>query len=58
MDNIIIPLGILTYTMLLITIVSGIRRINMQHHKMLAFTTIALATIHAAVVIYSFILGD
>lgn len=52
MYKLIIPLGILAYIMLLITIISGVRRINLKYHKILAFITIALATLHAALVIY------
>ena len=52
----VIPLGILTYTLLLVTVLSGLFRVklklNFKHHKLLALLTIVLATIHAGIVIY------
>ncbi len=52
----VIPLGILTYTLLLTTILSGLFRVKLKlklkHHKLLALLTIVLATIHAGIVIY------
>lgn len=47
------PLGILTYTFLLITVIAGLRRWNLKYHRLLAFITLALATLHAALVIYA-----
>ena len=52
--KIIKPLGILTYLLVLATIISGLLRIKMKNHKLLAFTAIALATIHAALVLIYF----
>ena len=52
----VIPLGILTYTLLLATILSGLFRVKLKlkvkHHKLLALLTIILATIHAGIIIY------
>ena len=52
----VISLGILTYTLLLATILSGLFRVKLKlkfkHHKLLALLTIILATIHAGTVIY------
>ena len=54
----IIPLGILTYAALILTILSGfmifkfhIKWINMKWHIILAVITILLASFHAAIVI-------
>lgn len=52
MGKFIIPLGILTYSLALITLLSGLRRVKMQNHQLLAYITIALATLHASLVIY------
>lgn len=51
-DDFIIPLGILTYTSAVITLISGLLRVKLQIHKTEAFVTVALATLHAALVIY------
>ena len=52
----VIPLGIVTYTLLLATILSGLFRVKLKlkfkYHKLLALLTIILATIHAGIVIY------
>ena len=56
LSRFIIPLGILTYTLLLATILSGLFRIKLKlklkHHKLLALSTIILATMHAGIIIY------
>jgi hypothetical protein len=56
LDRLIIPFGILTYTLLLTTILSGLFRvklkIKLKHHKLLALMTIISATVHAGIVIY------
>ena len=48
----IVPLGILTYTMAAITLLSGLFRAKLKNHKLLAYITIALATLHGGLVIY------
>ena len=52
----VILLGILTYTLLLATILSGLFRVKLKlklkHHKLLALLTIILATLHAGIIIY------
>jgi hypothetical protein len=53
--NSIIPLGILTYSSLILGIVSGIRRWKLKIHKIIAITTIILATLHASLVIYFYL---
>ena len=52
MGKFIIPLGILTYLMVLITLISGLRRVKIQNHQLLAYITIALASCHATLIIY------
>jgi len=54
LDILIIPLGILTYAMVIATIISGLRMINIKHHKLLAYLTISLATFHAVLVLIYF----
>ncbi|MBN1621267.1 MAG: hypothetical protein JW871_01600 [Endomicrobiales bacterium] len=49
--SLIKPLGIITYTLLLITIISGKLQWNMKKHIILASITVILATIHAILVI-------
>jgi len=46
------PLGILTYLLVLFTLLTGLRRAKLSLHTTLAFATISLATIHGAIVIY------
>lgn len=52
----VILLGILTYTLLLATILSGLFRVKLKlkfkYHKLLALLAIFMATIHAGTVIY------
>ena len=52
----VIPLGILTYTLLLATILSGLIRVKLKlklkYHKLLALFTIITATMHAGIIIY------
>jgi len=52
MADLILPLGIVTYITALITIISGLKGIEIKKHKILAYITIALATLHASLVIY------
>lgn len=56
LDRFIIPFGILTYTLLLATILSGLfrakLRLKLKHHKLLGLLTIISASIHAGIVIY------
>jgi hypothetical protein len=53
--NLIIPLGISTYLSLTLGIISGVRRWKLKIHKRIAITTIMLATLHAALVIYFYL---
>ncbi|MDD4179497.1 MAG: hypothetical protein PHH14_05560 [Candidatus Margulisbacteria bacterium] len=45
-------LGILTYLLALSTLLTGLKRTKLSIHRTLAFTTLALATLHGAIVIY------
>jgi hypothetical protein len=51
----IIPLGILTWLLVLFAVLTGLRIIKVQvkWHKRIALTAIVLATIHALIVLYS-----
>jgi hypothetical protein len=51
-----IPLGITTYLMALITVVSGLYRVKLNTHKLLAGVTIFLASLHAILVLSEFLL--
>ncbi|MBN2406477.1 MAG: hypothetical protein JXJ19_02160 [Elusimicrobia bacterium] len=44
------PLGIMTYSALLLTVISGIRRWKLKKHVMLALLTAVIATVHALIV--------
>lgn len=48
----IVPLGILTYSLAVTTVVSGLLHVKLENHKLIAFITIALATLHIGLVIY------
>lgn len=52
--SLIIPLGIVMYLFLIITVISGIGRWKLKYHLILAIFTIIFATIHAAIVILSY----
>ena len=56
LDRFVIPLGVLTYTLLLAAILSGLFRaklkLKLKHHKLLALLAIILATMHAGIIIY------
>ncbi|MFH1415668.1 MAG: hypothetical protein ABIH89_06255 [Elusimicrobiota bacterium] len=46
------PLGILTYLMVAVTILSGLFKWKLKRHKLLAILTMAIATAHALIVIF------
>jgi hypothetical protein len=48
----IVPLGILTYSMVLVTALSGIFHMKLKNHRFLAIIAVALATLHGGLVIY------
>ena len=50
-DSLLKLFGLLTYTFVLITIVSGIRRVKINVHKIIAFIALLLASIHGLLVI-------
>ena len=47
------PLGIITYTLVLITLISGLKGWKLKYHKILGITALLLATMHALLVITS-----
>ena len=53
--KIIIPLGIVTYSVMLLSVLSGTRKIKVGFvwHRRLGFIGITLASIHAVVVLYA-----
>ncbi len=46
------PFGIITYILLLLTLISGLFRWKLKYHKALAISALVLATIHALIVIF------
>ena len=46
------PLGILTYLLLLATLLGGLKRIKLQYHRTLAYTTLAVASLHGGLILY------
>jgi len=51
-SDFIVPLGILTYSLAVVTALSGTLGMKLQNHRLLAIITIALATLHGGLVIY------
>jgi hypothetical protein len=49
--NLIVPLGITTYVLVLLAVCSGLLHWNFKLHRGLAVTAAVLATCHAALVI-------
>jgi len=45
------PLGIATYALLALTLVSGLRRWNIKHHTILAALGLLAATAHALTIL-------
>lgn len=54
LSSIIIPLGIFSYSFMLLAILTGARviKLTFKHHRLLALIAIIGASIHAALVIY------
>ncbi|MFH2068362.1 MAG: hypothetical protein ABII89_02710 [Candidatus Omnitrophota bacterium] len=56
LDLFVVPLGVLAYTLLVATILSGLFRVKfklkLRHHKLPALLTVILATVHAGTIIY------
>lgn len=54
LTKLIEPLGIATYVMVLLTVLTGARviKVKVARHKLLALVTLLLATLHGALVIY------
>jgi DMSO/TMAO reductase YedYZ heme-binding membrane subunit len=52
LSALIVPLGIAAYTFLLLTFITGIRKVKLKYHKRLAIIAVVLATIHAGIVLF------
>jgi hypothetical protein len=54
LSALIIPLGIFSYTFMLLAVLTGTRviKLTVKHHRMLALIAIISASIHLALVIY------
>ncbi len=52
--DLVMPFGIVTYVLILLAVLTGIRRIKLhpKWHKRIAFTALVFATLHAGIVIY------
>jgi hypothetical protein len=44
-------LGIVTYTLVLLTLLTGLKRAKLQFHQWLVYAAIAAATIHGTLII-------
>ena len=51
MEKLIVPLGIVTYSLVLLTAISGKMGVKINFHRLLAGLTILLATGHAFLVL-------
>jgi len=53
--KLIVPLGIITYLLVLLTVISGRFRgrlkLKLAHHKLLAYLALGLASLHGALVL-------
>lgn len=52
LGKLIVPLGIITYCFVIITIISGIKGWQIKKHKLMATIAISLATIHLLFVLF------
>lgn len=54
LSNLIIPLGIFSYGVMLLAVLTGIRliKLKVKHHRLIALIGIIAASIHATLVIY------
>lgn len=46
------PLGIITYGLLFVTMLSGMFRWKLKKHKTIAIITLVIATLHAVIVLF------
>ena len=46
------PLGIITYVLLIVTVLSGMMRWKFKYHKILGVATLVMATAHVLIVIF------
>ncbi|MFA5113900.1 MAG: hypothetical protein WC529_06375 [Candidatus Margulisiibacteriota bacterium] len=44
-------LGITTYALVLLTLLTGLRRVKLQYHRWIAYAAITAATIHGVLII-------
>jgi hypothetical protein len=53
--SLVLPLGIITYLLLILAILTGKRIIKLKPvwHRIIAYSALILATLHAGIVIYS-----
>ncbi|MDD5530019.1 MAG: hypothetical protein PHX21_08315 [bacterium] len=51
MGNLIIPFGIITYGLVLFTVISGLRGWQFKKHKLIAIIAVSFATIHAVIIL-------
>ncbi len=53
--DLIVPLGIFTYAMVLLGVLTGTRviKVKFNWHKRIGLTILIVATLHATIVIYS-----
>ncbi|OGC04843.1 hypothetical protein A2276_02630 [candidate division WOR-1 bacterium RIFOXYA12_FULL_43_27] len=52
LGGLVVPLGIITYFLVLLTILSGLLHFKLNYHKTLAALTILFASLHAGLIIY------
>lgn len=57
MDAIIIPLGIITFILVLATLLMGLKTVNVKYHKLVAFLAISFAVLHGITVLIEFLSG-
>lgn len=52
--NLIMPLGIVSYVLMLLAILTGTRiiKLKVKHHKLIALIAIIVASLHFAIIIY------
>jgi hypothetical protein len=52
LSRLIVPLGIATYTLLLLAILSGLRRWKLKYHLTFAVLMLVSASLHALIVLF------
>ncbi|MFA5032671.1 MAG: hypothetical protein WC614_06605 [bacterium] len=51
MGDLIVPFGIITYGLVLFTVISGLRGWQFKKHKLIAIIAVSFATIHAVIIL-------